>query len=160
MGRANYDVVIETPKGSTVKYVWDETTRQIRVKRVMPLGAYFPFNFGFFPGTLAEDGDPLDVLVLMDTAIQPGVVMEVRIIGALKVEQTKKETIRNDRIIAVQDTCAVYGAYTSLEDIPAAMRKGMVHFFKSYNEYRGQQFVCIGWGDAAEAAELIAKAGI
>lgn len=153
-----YDVMIETPKGSTVKYVWDEDLQCIRSKRIMPIGAHFPFNFGFFPYTLVEDGDPLDILLLMDAPVHPGVMMRVRVIGALLAEQTSDKTIRNDRIIAVDDTCPIYGSYKSVEDMPERLRNGLVHFFKSYNEYRGQQFVCIGWVGVEEACNLIKKA--
>ena len=158
MSQQQYTIMIETPKGSTVKYVWDEELKAIRVKRALPVGAHFPFSFGFFPNTLAEDGDPLDVMVLTDGTAQPATMMRVRIIGALLAEQTCDETIRNDRIIAVLDSCPVYGAYQFVSDMPEKLQRGLIQFFKSYNEYREQKFECIGWAGPEEAKKLIEDA--
>ncbi|HET7898927.1 MAG TPA: inorganic diphosphatase, partial [Flavisolibacter sp.] len=99
----SFDVVIETPKGSRNKYAWNEKKEVFRLKKILPEGAVFPFDFGFFPKTKGEDGDPVDVLVIMDEPAYPGCVIECRIIGALKAKQTekKKKAVENDRLIAV-----------------------------------------------------------
>src|SRR2546421_8211911 len=95
-------VVIETPKGSRSKYAFDPDQRAFKLKKVLPEGMVFPHDFGFIPSTEAEDGDPLDVLLLMDQPAFPGCLVEARLIGVIEGEQSedgKKE--RNDRLLAV-----------------------------------------------------------
>ncbi|MGZ3853781.1 MAG: inorganic diphosphatase, partial [Flavisolibacter sp.] len=97
------DIIIETPKGCRNKYAYDQQLEKFRLKKILPAGAVFPFDFGFIPGTKGEDGDPLDVLVIMDEPAYPGCVIECRGIGALKAKQTERDnkTEENDRLIAV-----------------------------------------------------------
>src|SRR5438045_7526647 len=85
------DVVIETPRSCRNKYAWDENAKAFRLKKIMPAGAVFPFDFGFIPGTKGEDGDPIDVLVIMDEPAFPGCIIECRIVGALKAKQTERD---------------------------------------------------------------------
>src|SRR5436190_6008911 len=93
--------VIETPQGSRNKYKYDEEMGLFTLSKVLPAGSDFPFSFGFIPRTLAEDGDPLDVLVLADEPVPVGCIVPCRVIGVLKAEQTEgKRTMRNDRLIA------------------------------------------------------------
>src|SRR5947209_2197127 len=95
-------VVIETPKGSRNKYAFDEMKGLYKLKKVLPLGTLFPFDFGFVPSTLGDDGDPLDVLLLMDEPVFPGCLVAARLLGVIEAEQTEDgETERNDRLIAV-----------------------------------------------------------
>src|ERR1700758_2382069 len=96
-------VVIETPKGSRNKYAFNPNEGVFELKRVLPAGMEFPYDFGFVPSTRADDGDPVDVLVLMDEPAFAGCVLKCRIIGVIEGEQgTKKTRIRNDRIVAVE----------------------------------------------------------
>src|SRR5579875_2260832 len=96
------DVVIETPRGCRNKYAYDKKEKAFRLKKILPAGAVFPFDFGYIPGTKGQDGDPLDVLVIMDEAAFPGCIIECRIIGALKAKQSEDgKMIQNDRLIAV-----------------------------------------------------------
>src|SRR5687768_1900762 len=98
------NVIIETPKGSRNKYEYDEKFGLFVLNEVLPAGASFPFDFGFVPSTKGEDGDPLDVLVLMDEAAYPGVLVPARLIGVIEAEQTEGgKTERNDRLIAVAE---------------------------------------------------------
>src|SRR6476620_8194389 len=91
------DIIIETPKGCRNKYAYDEKSRAFRLKKILPAGAVFPFDFGFIPDTKGEDGDPLDILVIMDEPAYPGCVVECYIIGALKAQQSEEqESVRND----------------------------------------------------------------
>jgi len=83
-------VTIETPKGSRNKIKYDPASRKFKLSKVMPEGMMFPYDFGFVPSTKAEDGDPLDVLVLTDEPLFPGCVVECSLIGVLKAEQKKK----------------------------------------------------------------------
>src|SRR3954471_14147255 len=94
--------VIETPQGSRNKYKYDEESGLFILKKVLPAGSQFPYSFGFIPKTLAEDGDPLDVLVLADEPVPVGCIVPCRLIGVLRAEQGKGHRMtRNDRLIAV-----------------------------------------------------------
>ena len=102
-GKETIQVVIETPKGSRNKYAFDEEQKIFQLKKVLPAGMAFPFDFGFIPSTLADDGDPVDVLVLMDEPAFPGCLLICRIVGIIQGEQgDKKKKERNDRIVAVE----------------------------------------------------------
>src|SRR5215213_9695961 len=96
-------VIIETPKGSRNKFNYDEGLGVFRLGGVLPAGAVFPFDFGFVPSTLGGDGDPLDVLLLMDEPAFPGCLVEARLLGVVEAEQTERggERTRNDRLVAV-----------------------------------------------------------
>src|SRR5215218_5291083 len=94
------DVVIETPRGCRNKYAYNKKLKAFKLKKILPAGAVFPFDFGFIPDTKSEDGDPLDILVIMDEPAYPGCVVECRIIGALKALQSKKNNmVQNDRLV-------------------------------------------------------------
>src|SRR5580704_1027599 len=96
------NVVVETPKGSRVKYAYDPESGFFQLSKALPEGMVFPFNFGFIPKTLAADGDPLDVLILNEEPLISGCLLKVRPIAVVKATQTEKENskpIRNDRII-------------------------------------------------------------
>jgi inorganic pyrophosphatase len=96
-------VVIETPKGSRNKFAFDSDGRIFELKEVLPAGTAFPYDFGFVPSTKADDGDPVDVLVLMDEPAFPGCLLTCRPIGVIEGEQgDKKDKERNDRIVAVE----------------------------------------------------------
>src|SRR3954462_6402872 len=97
-------VTIETPKGSRNKIKYETPSGKFKLSKVMPEGMMFPYDFGFVPSTKAEDGDPLDVLVLTDAPLFPGCQVDCRLIGVIKAEQEKEgETTRNDRLIAVAE---------------------------------------------------------
>ena len=96
-------VVIETPKGSRNKFAYDQNQHIFELTKVLPAGMTFPYDFGFVPSTEADDGDPIDVLVLMDEPAFPGCVLSCSPIGVIEGEQeTKKGKERNDRIIAIE----------------------------------------------------------
>jgi inorganic pyrophosphatase len=137
-----YNVVIETPKGSPNKLAYDPELGTFKLKTVMPQGTSFPFDFGFIPGTLAEDGDPLDVLVLMDYPLTPGTIVESRLIGVISAEQTEKdgESEENDRLIAVSPESALYQHAMKLGDIPEEVVQQVEQFFVNYNEQHGKKF--------------------
>src|ERR1043166_9085900 len=96
-------VVIETPKGSRNKFAFNPDERVFRLRKVLPAGMSFPYDFGFVPSTLADDGDPVDVLVLMDEPAFPGCLLKCRVIGIIQGEQqNKKKVERNDRVVAIE----------------------------------------------------------
>ena len=152
------DIIIETPKGCRNKYVYDEGLSAFRLKKILPAGAVFPFDFGFIPGTKGEDGDPLDVLVIMDEPAYPGCVVECRIIGGLKAQQSKKKKMKeNDRLIAVSTVSHSYTDVTELKDVNKNILDEIEHFFVSYNEQEGKEFEPQGWVDEKAAMQLIKK---
>ena len=154
------DIVIETPKGCRNKYAYDQDLKMFRLKKILPAGAVFPFDFGFIPGTKGGDGDPLDVLVIMDEPAYPGCVIECRIIGALKAKQTERDKKKeeNDRLIAVSTVSTSYSEVKSLEDINKNILEEIEHFFVSYNEEAGKKFEPKGWAEPKEAMQLIKNA--
>lgn len=154
------EVIIETPKGCRNKYNYDEKRKAFKLKKILPAGAVFPFDFGFIPGTKGEDGDPLDVLVIMDEPAYPGCVVECRIVGALKARQTEKDKKEeeNDRMIAVSVVSNNYSDVKELDDVNKNTLDEIKHFFISYNEQEGKKFEPHGWANSKEAMQLIKKA--
>lgn len=134
-------VVIDTPKGSRNKYKYDAEHALWRLSKALPLGAAFPFDFGFIPSTRGEDGDPVDALVVMDEPAFPGCVVGARLIGVIEAEQTEAgKTVRNDRLVAVLDTPYNPAAVRSLEELGRQRLDEIEHFFVAYNEAEGRKF--------------------
>src|SRR4051794_25027276 len=109
--------IIETPKGSAYKYDYDKKLSAIKLKKVLPAGLVFPYDFGFITGTKGEDGDPLDIMVVSEIPTFPGCAMKCRIIGAIKAKQTERdgETVRNDRFLAVPEVSTTYKAVNDID---------------------------------------------
>jgi inorganic pyrophosphatase len=153
------DVIIETPRGSRNKFEVDEKTKTCRLSKVLPAGFTFPYDFGFVPGTLAGDGDPLDILVLMDAPAVPGCVVSVRLLGAIEATQTEnKTTTRNDRLIAVATEAHDYQHLRTLKDIETNLRRELEHFFTTYHQMNGVKFKILNLCGPERAKALIKKA--
>lgn len=153
------NVIIETPKHSRNKYNFNKKLKVFELKKILPAGAMFPFDFGFIPATKAEDGDPLDVLVIMDEPAFPGCYVPCRLIGALKATQTEEQkTVENDRLIAVSISSRMYAGLLTVNDLDKNVRDEIEHFFTSYNEMEGKKFQPQGWCSVNEAKEIIKKA--
>lgn len=158
-GSKDVNAVIETPKGSRNKYVYDEATGGFKLKRALPAGMVFPFDFGFIPSTAADDGDPMDILVLTDAPTFAGCIIECKVIGIVKVEQEEKgKDVRNDRVIAVQIHSRQYASVEKLTDLEEGLLKEIIHFFASYNEISEDKFVPLGNEGSSEALRLIEEA--
>ena len=150
------NVVIETPKGSRNKYKYDEKTGILSLSGILPLGATFPFDFGFVPETLGGDGDPLDVLLLMDEPAFAGCLVPARLIGVIEAKQTEDgKTERNDRLIAVACKSLTLGDVKSIKDLNENTLEQIKHFFISYNEAKGKKFEPLGEFGARKAKNLI-----
>ncbi|MBV9190323.1 MAG: inorganic diphosphatase [Betaproteobacteria bacterium] len=135
------NVVIDTPRGSRNKYKVDEKLGVLKLSRILPEGHAFPFDFGSIPRTRADDGDALDVMVLLEEPTFPGCVLQVRLIGVLTGTQTeKRKTIRNDRLLAVPETNVNKPAVRKMSDLDAEQLKEIDHFFVSYNAMQGRRF--------------------
>ena len=150
------NAIVETPKGSRNKYVYDVETEAFWLKKSLPAGMVFPFDFGFIPSTIAGDGDPLDILVLTDATTFPGCVVTCHIIGVIKVKQEKKgRHVRNDRIIGVHTDSRLYSSVKSLGDLEDGLLKEIIHFFSSYNQITEDMFEPLGNDGTREAIRLI-----
>ena len=154
----NLNVVIDTPKGCRNKYAFDFDINAYKLKTVLPKGAVFPFDFGSIPGTVAEDGDPLDVLVLMDEPAFVACLVEVRLLGVIEAEQTEGgKTERNDRVIAVAAKSHTHGSLKSLRKVDPKLIDEIEHFFVSYNDARGKKFKPKARKGPAAARRLVVK---
>jgi inorganic pyrophosphatase len=150
------NVIVDTPKGCRNKYKYDEEHGLWRLSKVLPLGASFPFDFGFIPSTRGEDGDPIDALVLLDEHAFPGCVVPARLIGVLEAEQTEKgKTVRNDRLVTVVETPYNPPMFHSLEELDPQSLDEVEHFFISYNQMEGRQFKSLGRQGPEKAQEMI-----
>ena len=141
-------VVIETPKGSRNKYAFDPKERIFALKKVLPAGMGFPYDFGFVPSTLADDGDPLDVLVLMDEPAFPGCRLSCRPIGVIEGEQQekgrKRSRNRNDRLVCVEQGNHSYAHVRHIDDLGPEFAKELEEFFVNYHRLSGKQFRVLG----------------
>jgi inorganic pyrophosphatase len=153
-------VVIETPKGSRNKYAFDPKQRIFELKKVLPAGMAFPYDFGFLPRTLAEDGDPVDVLVLMDEPAFPGCLLKCRLIGIIEGRQgTRKKMTRNDRIVAVEKENHSFADIKVIEDLGKEFLCELEEFFVNYHRLSGEQFDVLKVRGPKEARKRI-KDGI
>jgi inorganic pyrophosphatase len=112
---------------------------------MLPLGTRFPFDFGFLAGTLEDDGDAIDVILLGGEPTFTGCVVTARVLGVIEAEQTeKKKTIRNDRVIATAETEKIRPAWRDIGDVPEDLLAQIERFFVAYNEAEGRSFVVLG----------------
>ncbi len=152
------DVIIETPRGSNIKYKFDEKLKLFRFKKILPAGLVFPYDFGFIPDTKGEDGDPLDVLVISEFQGFPGCIMDCRIIGCIRVEQTvKKKKIRNDRFLGIPTGSIAFEHVTSINEIPGSLVSELEAFIANYLSGEGKKFRLLGNLDAKQATKLLDK---
>lgn len=152
------NVIIETPKGSRNKFQYDEKLGLFKLGGPLPVGAVFPFDFGYIPSTRGGDGDPLDVLVLMDEPAFPGCLVPAKLIGVIEAEQTEgRETTRNDRLIAVAADSRNHSHVRFLGDLNSNLVHEIERFFVSYNETKGKQFEVLGRFGPDRAEALIRK---
>jgi inorganic pyrophosphatase len=152
-------VIVETPKGSRNKYAFDPKQRIFGLKKVLPAGMTFPYDFGFLPSTLAPDGDPIDVLLLMDEPAFPGCAIKARLIGVIEGEQVEgKKTTRNDRLVAIAEANHMYANIKKLKDLPAKTLRELQDFFVNYHRLEGKTYKLLGCKGKSTAMALILKA--
>ncbi len=153
------DVVIETPKGSAQKYDYDQKSHFFKLKKILPSGMMFPYDFGFIPDTKGEDGDPLDIIMISEFPSFPGCMIRCRLLGGFKAEQSekpgKKKMIRNDRFLAVPKCSQMFEKMESLDDLPETIVKQLEDFFIDYNKIEGKEFRVIEKVDAKGAKKII-----
>jgi len=153
--------IIETPSGSHAKYKFNEGCGAFELGKVLPASMSFPLNFGFVPSTHAEDGDPLDVLVLSEYPLPMGCMATVRLVGAMVAEQTQNgKTVRNDRLIARLREGTRYAGVDEMDQLGQSFANELTRFFTLYNELRGRRFEVLSVGGPERAVELVKATAI
>jgi inorganic pyrophosphatase len=150
-------IVIETPKGSRNKYDYDPECDCLELGTVLPEGMVFPYDFGFVPSTLGEDGDPLDVLILMDAPVVPGCIVRAKLLGAIEAMQKDKgeKWTRNDRLLAVATHAQTHQDLKSLKDLRPHLLEEIKGFFVDYNKLRNRKFKPQNEAGPRKARELV-----
>jgi inorganic pyrophosphatase len=152
--------IIETPKGCRNKFDYDPNSGLFMLGGLLPEGMMFPFDFGFIPATEGEDGDPLDILVLMDAPAHVGCLIEVRIVGIIEAEQSEDgKTESNDRILDVAIHSYDHQDLQSVNEVSKTLLDQLEAFFISYNKQRGKKFKVTGTGGPKKAIKFL-KTGI
>lgn len=158
-GNTVVNAIIETPKGSRNKYSYNPSLQIFELNKILPAGAVFPFNFGFIPGTRGGDGDPLDIILIMDDSSYPGCLIKSRILGIIKATQAKNgKPERNDRLIGVPVDSLTNNNLQTIRDLNENVIKEIQNFFISYHAQRGTTFKPLGVG-GPDAALTIIKNG-
>lgn len=148
----SFDVLIEIPKGSRNKYEYDFKLKKIRYDRMIFSSMMYPADYGFVPETLALDGDPLDVLVLVTEPTFPGCVMEVKPIGVFHMTDEKGP---DEKVICVPVSDPVWNKVGNLDELNPHLIKEIEHFFKVYKDLEKKKVDVGGWGDVAEAKDIV-----
>jgi len=150
--------IIETPKGCRNKFDYDPEARLFMLGGLLPEGMMFPFDFGFLPSTLGEDGDPIDIMVLMDAPAHVGCLIEVRIIGIITAEQRENgKTESNDRLLGAAVHSYDNQDLKSINDVSKTLLDQVEEFFVSYNKQRGKKFRITGTGGPKKAIRFLKK---
>ena len=151
-----YDAVIEIPRGSRVKYEVDHGTGRVFLDRILFTAFGYPSNYGFFENTLGEDGDPLDVLLLLDHDLAPGILATVRPVGVLKMSD---EAGGDDKVVSVLAKDPRWAHVQDVEDITEQTKNEIGHFFEHYKDLEPGKWVKVDqWANAAEAERLVTEA--
>ena len=152
-------VIVETPKGRRNKFNYDPDIEAFTLGGLLAQGLSFPFDFGFVPSTVAEDGDPMDIMVMMDEPAHVGCVLSVRLIGIMEAQQTEgSETTRNDRLIGVALHSYSHENIHSVAELNESILKQVEEFFISYNKSRGKKFKVTGLGGPSKAVKRLKRA--
>ncbi|HLD01471.1 MAG TPA: inorganic diphosphatase [Patescibacteria group bacterium] len=149
------NVFVEIPKDSNIKYELDEESGVIMVDRFLHTAMSFPTNYGFVPNTFADDGDPLDVMVLSEYPVAPGTVIPCVVIGMLEMED---EAGIDTKILAVPSAKIdpLYGMFTSIDDVPEAIKNKLKHFYENYKSLEPGKWVKLkNWLGKTEALEAV-----
>lgn len=150
--KQSFDVLVEIPRGSRNKYEYDFDLKRMRYDRMLYSSMMYPADYGFIPETLALDGDPLDVLVVLTEPTFPGCVIEVKPIGVFHMSDDKGQ---DEKIICVPMSDPMYKNFNDLSDLNPHLVKEIEHFFKVYKDLENKKVEVNGWGDVNEAKRLI-----
>ncbi len=148
------NAVVEIPTGSRIKYEIDHETGMVHVDRVLYSPFHYPAEYGFIPNTLAPDGDPADVLVLINGSTYPGVVIKSRPVGMLKMHDDKGE---DNKVLCVAADDPSYAHVETLEDLPPHFMLEVEHFFVTYKDLEEKDVHSDGWVGKEEALAFIRR---
>ncbi len=154
-------VVVETPRGACIKLKYEPEIRAFALSRSLVLGISYPYDWGFVPSTLAEDGDPLDAMVLFDGATYPGVVIACRPLGVVELTQKKQEgegRQRNDRLIVTPVAFDRHAGIRGPDDLEPRVRQEIELFFVNAVQFTGKEVKIEGWGGPKAAKALLERA--
>lgn len=146
------NVVIEIPKGSRNKYEFDPVNNCFKLDRMLFSSVHYPCDYGFIPDTLAGDGDPLDVLVIVGEATFPGCRIQSRPVGVFEMTDEKGA---DEKILSVPISDPTLNHINTLADVPKHLLKEIVHFFTIYKDLEGKKTTVKGWKDEIEAWAVI-----
>ena len=141
-------VVVESPAGSRLKIKYEPALRAFKLSRPLTAGLVYPYDWGFIPGTSADDGDPLDAVVFSDVPTYPGVIIECRALGVLCLEQNAKEEKqreRNDRLILIPIKLPRFDSFRTPEDLPPRWRQELEEFFLAVTRFQSKNAEVLGW---------------
>jgi inorganic pyrophosphatase len=148
--------IVETPKGRRNKFDYDAKIEAFTLGGLLAEGLSFPYDFGFVPSTIAADGDPVDVMILMDEPAHVGCVLDIRIIGVIEADQTQNgKTIPNHRLVGVAVHSYNHGNIHSISDVNKSILDQVQEFFVSYNKSRGKKFKVLGIHGPKRALKLL-----
>ena len=151
----NFSAVIEIPKDSSCKYELDKSTGMLRLDRVLYTATHYPANYGFIPRTYADDGDPLDVLVLCSEQIFPMTLVQVYPIGVMRMIDGGK---LDDKIIAVPFSDPTYRGIRSIGELPSHIFDEIMHFFTVYKQLENKQTAVKELFDYKDAIRIVREA--
>jgi inorganic pyrophosphatase len=146
------NAIIEIPKGHRNKYEVDKATGLIRLDRHLFSSSHYPGDYGFIPQTLAEDGDPLDILVMVNEPTFSGCLIEARVVGLFRMTDNGKNDFK---VLAVPDRDPLFGEFHNLKNVPSHFLKEVEHFFGTYKQLEGVPITVGGWADAADAVDEV-----
>lgn len=153
-----FNAIIEIPaEGGSIKYEVDKDSGLLMVDRFMPVAMHYPCNYGYVPSTLAEDGDPMDVLVMTPFPVQPGALLKVRPIGLLVMSD---EAGKDSKILAlpIEKACVQFAEIQSIDAIPRILLDRISHFFEQYKALEPGKWVKVeGWQDKDAAMAVLEK---
>ncbi len=149
--------IVETPAGYRAKFDYDAESGLFALQGVLPAGMAFPMAFGFVPGTLADDDDPIDIVILAEENLPVGCLVTVTLLGVIEACQTERDgrRNRNDRLIGRIAQSRIYADVNDLECIGRAMVDELVDFFRTYNDLKGKDFTVTAISDPARACALV-----
>lgn len=152
--------IVETPPGHRSKFNYDPESGLFELKGVLPAGMAFPLAFGFVPGTLGEDGDPIDIVVLADDDLPVGCLVTVKLLGVIEACQTERDgrRYRNDRLIGRVAQSRLYADVNDLDCLGETMVGELSRFFETYNDLKGKRFEISAVNDPARACVLVVEA--
>lgn len=151
-------VIIETPRNTAGKYVFDPANQCYTLKKILPLGMYFPYDFGMIENTAADDGDPADAMVITECVTYPGVRLLCRLIGSLQAKQKKNGiTIRNDRFFLVPADSVVFEHIKEIKNFSRQHNQQLRDFFVNYMKAENKRLTGLKYMNASNAEKTLQK---